>query len=994
MPKQETTYEELEARVAEAEALIESLRSQGVDELEERVEARTIQLAAVNRELQREIGEHLKTQERIRLLSSAVEQSSEGTAVADPDGNLLFVNEAFARIHGYEQDELAGKHLRVFHTDEQMPAVERANRVLRDTGEFNGEIWHVRRDGQVFPTLMQNSLLRDETGTPIGMIGTLRDVTEMKRIEEALRVKDFAIGSSINALAMADRQGNLTYVNDAFLRLWGYETQQELLGKHATSFWEHQQQAAQIIEHIHVHGTWLGEMTGRKKSGDLIELSLAANMIRNAGGEPIGMMGSFVDVTEQRQQHERTQVSLAILQHLNFGGDRRGLIDGILRRVKDYTGFDAVGIRLREGGDFPYYATSGFPDHFVDKERYLCVRDETGNSVRDSEGNPVLECMCDNVLCGRIDPSRPFFTDGGSFWTNSTTELLTSVTDDQLLARPRRRCHDEGYESVALIPLRSNGETIGLLQLNDHRPGRLDIELIPFLERLGHSIGIALHRADATEALEASEARYKSLVENSLVGVNIFQDGRIVFANHSMAESLGYSVSELCSLTPDQIRGVIHPEDREKVLALAQARLAGESVPSRYVFRVVRKDGSVAWLENAVSLTTFDGRPASQGFSLDITERKRIEDALHETEQRYREIVDNAQDAIFTVALDGTILFLNPAWEAITGLPRAEWMGRSFAPLVHPDDLSLTMERFESALKGESPSPYEVRFKTGSDEYKTGQFVIAPRFKDGEVVAVVGIGRDITERKRAQEQLREREKELAHLGRLSTMGEMAAGIAHELKQPLSAITNYATGSTWHLQNATADPQELTDVMEKITAQARHASDIIDRLRSSVRKCEPCRSSTDINQLLTDVLKLVEHELRQESVSVHLDLQDKLPLVFADAIQIQQVALNLIRNATDAMRGNSWKERHMTLAASVADGDTVEVSVCDTGTGLSEEVRRKIFDAYFTTKAEGLGMGLAISRTIVEAHGGRIWATPNSPHGTVFRFVIPTVPKAD
>lgn len=547
MPQQETTHEELEARLAEAEALIKSLRSQGVDDLEEQVEARTIQLAAVNRELQREIGEHLKTQERIRLLSSAVEQSSEGIAVADPGGNLLFVNEAFARIHGYEQDELVGKHLRVFHTDEQMPAVERANRVLRDTGEFSGEIWHVRRDGQVFPTLMQNSLLRDESGTPVGMIGTLRDVTEMKRTEEALRVKDFAIGSSINALSMADLKGKLTYVNDAFLRLWGYETRQELLGTHATSFWEHEQEAAQVIEHIRVHGTWLGEMTGRKKSGDLIELSLAANMISNANGEPIGMMGSFVDVTD---------------------------------------------------------------------------------------------------------------------------------------------------------------------------------------------------------------------------------------------------------------------------------------------------------------------------------------------------------------------------------------------------------------------------------------------------------------RKRAQEQLRELEKELAHLGRLSTMGEMAAGIAHELKQPLSAITNYATGSTWHLQKATADPQDLTDVMEKISAHARHASDIIDRLRSSVRKCEPCRSSTDINQLLADVLKLVEHELRQESVSVRLDLQDELPLVFADAIQIQQVALNLIRNATDATRGMSLKEKQLTLATSVADGETVEVSVCDTGTGLSEEVRRKIFDAYFTTKAEGLGMGLAISQTIVEAHGGRIWATPNSPQGTVFRFVIPTVPKAD
>ena len=241
-------------------------------------------------------------------------------------------------------------------------------------------------------------------------------------------------------------------------------------------------------------------------------------------------------------------------------------------------------------------------------------------------------------------------------------------------------------------------------------------------------------------------------------------------------------------------------------------------------------------------------------------------------------------------------------------------------------------------------------------------------------------------------ELREREKELAHLGRLSTMGEMATGIAHELRQPLYAITNYAAGISWHLQNATADPQELTEAMEKITAQARRASDIIGRLRSTVQKCEPRRSSTDMNELLDDVLQLVEHELRQEGVAVHLDQQDKLPLVLADAIQIQQVAVNLIRNALDAMRDMPSKEKQLTLATSIADGDAVEVCVADTGIGLSEEVRRKIFDAFFTTKAEGLGMGLAICQTIIERHEGRIWATPNSPHGTVFRFVMPTVPR--
>jgi len=217
---------------------------------------------------------------------------------------------------------------------------------------------------------------------------------------------------------------------------------------------------------------------------------------------------------------------------------------------------------------------------------------------------------------------------------------------------------------------------------------------------------------------------------------------------------------------------------------------------------------------------------------------------------------------------------------------------------------------------------------------------------------------------------------------------MTSGLAHELNQPLGAIVNYAEGTSEHLRSVPVPLDDLTAVMEKIARQARRASDVIDRLRRFVKKRAPHRSTIDINRLVENMLSLLEHELRQSNVSVALELASQPPAVLVDRVQIQQVLLNLIRNALDAMRDVPSKRRRLTLNTSAADGQTVEVCVSDTGHGLSTEAHSRLFEAFYTTKTDGLGMGLAISRTIVEAHDGRIWATPNSPHGTTFRLTIP------
>jgi signal transduction histidine kinase len=204
----------------------------------------------------------------------------------------------------------------------------------------------------------------------------------------------------------------------------------------------------------------------------------------------------------QKQVIQRQELTIQILYTLNQSNEKIDIIRDILLLIKKHTGLAAVGIRLKEGEDYPYYVTNGFPHDFVELERYLCARDENGDIIRDTQGNACLECMCGNVIRGRTDSSYPFFTEGGSFWSNCTTELLASTTEEDRQARTRNRCNGEGYECVALIPLRSNSEVIGLLQLNDRRKGLLSLEMIQFFESIASSIGIAFARKQVVDELK------------------------------------------------------------------------------------------------------------------------------------------------------------------------------------------------------------------------------------------------------------------------------------------------------------------------------------------------------------------------------------------------------------------------------------------------------------------------------------------------------------
>ena len=332
-----------------------------------------------------------------------------------------------------------------------------------------------------------------------------------------------------------------------------------------------------------------------------------------------------VQLARERAQAEAWEcLARQTLERLNRSEAPEETIRAILLAIKQNTGFQAAGIRLRAGEDFPYYASAGFSDEFLRAEHSLCARDTTGALARDQQGRPVLECMCGNILCGRTNPALPFFTPGGSFWTNSTTALLAASSPAERLGPTRNRCAREGFESVALIPLRAGDEIVGLLQLNDPRRGQLTPEMVCFFEGLGASIGIALRRQQADAALRDAESLYHSLVEH--LPQCIFrkdQHGRFTYVNSHFCARLGTPAAEVLGKTdfdfyPPEL-ALKYRQDDERVMQTLE------------VLQVVEVNQLAGQPQTVVQLLKAPVRSASgqilgvQGLFTDITTQKELE---------------------------------------------------------------------------------------------------------------------------------------------------------------------------------------------------------------------------------------------------------------------------------------------------------------------------------------------------------------------------------
>jgi two-component system, LuxR family, sensor kinase FixL len=384
---------------------------------------------------------------------------------------------------------------------------------------------------------------------------------------------------------------------------------------------------------------------------------------------------------------------------------------------------------------------------------------------------------------------------------------------------------------------------------------------------------------------------------------------------------------------------------------------------------------------NLVALITFLGTAVVIS-SLMGKERKSVE-VLREQAG----LLDLTHDTIFVRNMSDIITYWNRGAEERYGWTRGEAVGKVThqllqtifpAPLKEINAELLRTDRWEGEL---------VHTKRDGTKVTVGSRWSLQRDDHGRPAAILETNNDITERKQAEEALRTAQAELAHVARVMTMGELAASIAHEVNQPLSGMVLNANASLRWLAGATPNLDEAREALSRIIRDGKRASDVIAKTRALLRKTDMEKERLDMNDAIREVVALAQGEVRRTGVALRAELEGDLPRVLGDRVQLQQVILNLVMNGIEAMSAVTDRSRDLLIRSRQHESDKVLVAVRDSGIGLDPESMERIFDAFYTTKSEGLGMGLAISRSIVENHGGRLWAVPNDGPGATFQFTL-------
>ncbi len=579
-----------------------------------------------------------ESEEKYRTL---YETMAQGVVYHGRDGEILDANPAAQRILGMTLDQMRSRsftdpHWKAIHEDgSDFPGDAHPSMIALRTGEDVRDVvmgvFDSRHGGRRWINIHAVPQFRTGDELPYQVYTTLEDITARKMADRELRQSEeqyrTLFEETTEGIVLADyEKGEIVDCNQAFLDLSGYE-RSDLIGKPQTILHLKEESSSGVSKTFSQHR---GEMSGSVLISDLVCKSGATKHVEIKGSPlVIGgrriLHGFFRDITEQMQYHHERETTLQLLRLLNDDNNTRELIRNLTGFLQRWTGCEAVGVRLREGDDFPYFETQGFPGRFVEAEKFLCARDPFGEVVRDAAGNPVLECMCGNVLRGRFDPVLPFFTPKGSFWTNSTTELLGSTTEEDRQARTRNRCHGEGYESVALIPLKVASETLGLLQINDRNKNKFTPELIIFLENAADQIAMALSQRRSKAALRISEQRFRDVIEAAGEFIwEVDKGRRFTYLSERVEKVLGFKPEELIG---KQISMLFDESgDSERQFALDERAWVKEGF-REFEHSARTKSGSLVWLSaSAFPILDPAGRLLGfRGATLDITERKQAE---------------------------------------------------------------------------------------------------------------------------------------------------------------------------------------------------------------------------------------------------------------------------------------------------------------------------------------------------------------------------------
>jgi two-component system, LuxR family, sensor kinase FixL len=501
-------------------------------------------------------------------------------------------------------------------------------------------------------------------------------------------------------------------------------------------------------------------------------------------------------------------------------------------------------------------------------------------------------------------------------------------------------------------------------------------------------------RKSAERALRESAGQMRALIETAVDGV-ILIDGRgtVLMFNPACEKLFGYFAEDVIGKNVKMLMPEPYRDEHDGYIANYLDTRKPKIIGIGREVAGLRADGSTFPMDLSVGEAKHQGGGSIfVGIIRDITERRAAVQALNESERSFRLLVEGVVDyALFMLDPHGHVASWNSGAERIKGYRVDEIIGQHFSRFYTQEDQldgqparALQMAAEQGKFESEA-----WRLRKDGTRFWASVGIDAIRDETGTLIGFAKITRDLTDRKRAEADLQQTRSELARVARVTTLVELTAAIAHEVHQPLTGLVSSGNAS---LRWLAAEPPNLDAArrsIERMVDDGTRAGEVMGRIRNLVRRAPSRKDLLNVNVMILQAFALVDTEIHRNNIALHTELANDLPLVRGDRVQLQQVILNLFTNAIEAMSGADPAQRNLMVSSTKDGSNGVLVTVRDSGTGLDEAVLSQLFEAFYTTKTQGMGIGLAVSRSIIQAHGGRLWATPNQPQGAIFQFTLPS-----